>query len=136
MVIRINKALIIYSFLLYALTSCDSSKEEMSKLFGLNFPEQYIETYREERWTPIIGDGYKVVVYDVTTRATSKIPLILESYRFKPIEDTLKINEFAACQLQYEIHEGAIMTYEKKDDSIALIWDNKGKKMIYYLSIQ
>ena len=62
--------------LLSSIISCDSSTQQMYKLFGI-IPMQFMKTYKEEQMSNLNGDGYKVVVFNITRRGQTKVPTIV-----------------------------------------------------------
>lgn len=119
--------------MLFVSSCADSSSIEMRRLYGMNIPICYTEYYREELWGPVIGDGYKVVVYSLTDYGVSKIPEILDNKGFIPIQHPFRIQDRFLCQLQYEVREGSVLSEEKSGEIKVIIWDQINKKMIYIL---
>ena len=132
-----NKSFLLVAVVITLLaSSCgDSSSIEMRNLLGFNIPTRYTEYYREELWVPIIGDGYKVVVFSLSDSAVSKIPQVLEDKGFTPIQQPFRIQDKFSCQLQYEVLEGATLSEEKDGERKMVIWDKTNKRMIYLLVI-
>lgn len=129
--IKRNKVFVVGLLSLF-FSSCDSASVEMIRLFGLNIPERYIESYREERWIPFLGDGYKVVIFDITPRVSWDISGMLIKNNFIQIDCPISLQDYCGCQLTYTIHHGFIRSLDGTE--MTMIWDSEKKRMIYIIT--
>lgn len=118
--------LFITILLLSSIISCDSSTQQMYKLFGI-IPMQFMETYKEEQMSNLNGDGYKVVVFNITRRGQTKVPTIVSDYPFNSITEPVTVRQLSGCQLDYTITKGSILLSGKTK----VIWDEQLHRMIY-----
>lgn len=125
----INKSkLFIIVILLLSIVSCDSSTQKMYELFGIN-PTRFMETYYEQQMTNLNGDGYKVVVFNVTRSGLKRIPTIVTNYPFNSITEPVTARKLSGCQLDYTVTKGSILSLNNE----WVIWDERLHRMIYII---
>lgn len=122
--------------LLFSLCSCSSPWNRIADLFGVSVALQSHDDYKEERWVPFNGDGYKIVVYSVNDRVMPRISSIIKRNDFIPLNEPVVMKEYCGCQLDYIVSEGYLFCVEERGKSKETVFfDSEKRKIIYVIEI-
>ena len=135
MSIRMRFRFLILLFVIFSY-SCNHHNnylDEIENTFGVDLSNQVSNEFVDEQWIYFIGDGYRMVVYDITNK--SKINLLtnkMSEYDSAYIEDFFRPSElYSYLSNSYGYYFGK----KQGDDLYYLFYNVKWGKIIYFHSI-
>ena len=71
---RFRLLILLFVFFSYSCNHHNNYLDEIENTFGIDLSNQVSNEFVDEQWIDFIGDGYRIVVYDITNK--SKINLL------------------------------------------------------------
>ena len=117
------------------LPSCSPSDKAVYNNFGVSLLMESLVVYQEVRDTPLLGDGYRFVQYDVSPKCMERIKedgTILSEKGFVRIDEPVSVQDCAPLNIDYTVSEGIM---KHGIDSGEYLFVDYNKLLISYLAL-